>query len=150
MCSCFSIAHMISQLPHETEDQERQYDQTKRSLSNPTEISPNWCSILELPMSMMITKHRWLALGWNGTLLIYHTRRKFSLEFNFRYFDNAKLAKFKLRLLLYFKESLNDSLYNWNSKTKVRWYNSVNLTNLSQNAKLNSMYIFILYGTTSI
>ena len=33
------------------------------------------------------------------------------MKFNFRFFANDKVAKFKFRLLLQFYESLNDSSY---------------------------------------
>ena len=36
---------------------------------------------------------------------------KFSLEFNIRHFPNGKFVKFKLPILLYLEESLNDRLY---------------------------------------
>ena len=54
----------------------------------------------------------------------YPTGKKISLECKFPYFTNGKFAKFKFRLSLSFQN-----------------------INLSQIAKLNSMYIFILYGT---
>ena len=48
-----------------------------------------------------------------------HTGRQFSFAFKFRYFVNEKFAKFKFRLFLNFLKSLNDSLYDWNSKIKI-------------------------------
>ena len=37
------------------------------------------------------------------------TGRKFSLELTYHYSANGRFAKFIFRLLLYFKESLNDN-----------------------------------------
>ena len=63
-----------------------------------------------------ITRSR--LLSW----LYLPYRRKFSLEFEFCYFANGKFVKFKSGLLFYFKKSLNDSLYNWNSEFRIRYY----------------------------
>ena len=64
-----------------------------------------------------------------------HYPREFSLEFKF--------AKFKFRFLLYFKKCLNASVYCDFKNQNSFVFNSVNLTNLSQDAELNSLCIFI-------
>mgnify|MGYP001800575091 CR=1 FL=1 len=69
------------------------------------------------------------------------TGRKFSLEFKFRYFACAEFANF---LLLYFKNlsMMAYKILKYYQNSLI--FNSVNLTFLSQVAKLNSVYIFIL------
>ena len=73
---------------------------------------------------------------------MYPAERIFNLEFKFCYFVNGKFAK-----------NLN-SIYDFNFRKlsiiayKIKKiFNSVNLINLSQVAKLNSVYIFILILT---
>ena len=73
---------------------------------------------------------------------MYPAERIFNLEFKFCYFVNGKFAK-----------NLN-STYDFNFRKlsiiayKIKKiFNSVNLINLSQVAKLNSVYIYILILT---
>ena len=78
-------------------------------------------------------------------ILKYPTGRKLSLELEFFYFANGKFTKFKLCILLHILKSLNDSLYDWNSNNlNLIVFIFVNLTEMSQVAKLNSVYISIL------
>ena len=77
---------------------------------------------------------------------IYPTGREFSLEFRFHYFPNGKsangrFAKFEFWLLLHY---INLSMIVYMIKIQnLLVFISVNMTNLSQVAKLNSVYIFI-------
>ena len=77
---------------------------------------------------------------------VYPTGRAFSLEFRFHYFPtgkfpNGKFAKCKFCLLLHYI-NLSMIVYMITIQNSLV-FNSVNLTNLSQVAKLNSVYIFI-------
>ena len=65
----------------------------------------------------------------------------FQWKLNFAY---GILIKLKFRSLLYFKKSHNDSFCN--SYRHLLIFNSVNMTNLGQVAKLNSVKSFILSG----
>ena len=69
--------------------------------------------------------------AWVITFL-YPTERNFSLKLKFRYFpEMANLLILNSAYYLIFRNPCNDSLYN---------------SNLSQIAKLYSVYIFILQG----
>ena len=73
---------------------------------------------------------------------VYPTGREFSLEFRFHYFPNGIFAKFKFCSLLHY---INFSMIVYMIKIQnLLVFNSVNLTFLSQVAKLCSAYIFIL------
>ena len=58
----------------------------------------------------------------------------------------AKFAKLKFRLLLYLESSQWELLWQKFKNQNSLTFNFMNLTNLSQVAKLNSMYIFIQQG----
>ena len=61
------------------------------------------------------TEYSWNGLEW----IVSPTGKKNLLEFKFCYYATGKFAQFIFRLLLYVLESLNDSLYNLNSKIKI-------------------------------
>ena len=52
--------------------------------------------------------------------MAYPAGSKFSSDFKFCYFANHKFAYFKFCFLLHFYKSMNESLYNRNTKIKIR------------------------------
>ena len=86
---------------------------------------------------------------------MYPSGRKFSLRFKFRDFANGIFAKLKfayyfifwnLSMIAYIIEIQKSKF----SNIKLNSDDSVNLTNLSQVAKLNSVFIFTLSGIYSL
>ena len=81
---------------------------------------------------------------------MYPTGRKFSMGFKFCNFANGKIAKFRFACYFIFRNlsmiahiiEIQKSIF---SNIKLN-FNSVNLTNLSQIARLNSVYIITLSG----
>ena len=81
----------------------------------------NWITFLVAKSSVFdgsVGAHQTQSGG--GIRVNYPTRKKFLLVSIFHYFANDKFAKFKFSLLLLpFQESLNNSLYYWNSRIKI-------------------------------
>ena len=80
----------------------------------------------------------------NDLWRLYHTERKFTLEFKIRYFPDGRFAKFKFCYYHIFRNlsMIAYIIYDWNLKIKV--LRSENSSNLSQVCKLNFVYTFIL------
>ena len=74
---------------------------------------------------------------------IYPTETKFSLEFKFHYFVNGNLLT-----TIFFNNPLNEGLLIMFQILYLVIFEGVNLSNLSQVAKLYSVYVFIKCSLT--
>ena len=88
-------------------------------------------------------------IGMPGSNYAY-TERKFSLEFQFHYFANGNSLNLNSAYYYVFSNLFMMAYITEIQKSKLVILNLVNLTNLSQIAKFNSVHILILKGPSHL
>ena len=95
------------------------------------------------------TQETWHRHKKQTCFMLYPTRRKFSLEFRFRYVANGKFIKFQFCTLLDFYSFFNECLYTLQEE-KFYWNLNSAISPMVNSLNLNSVYYYTFRNLSTI